>query len=74
MTPSFSNPAAARVTKISEQVRLEANNQTLTYMHIEFMVGSHGPFYRDVLKSSFDPMQVKADLDTYARSLATLTS
>lgn len=74
MTPSYSNPTAARVTKISEQTRIEANNQPLTYMHVEFFVGTHGPFYRDVLKSSFDPMKVKADLDEYARSLAQLTS
>jgi hypothetical protein len=74
MTTSYSNPNAARVTKISELTRLEPNNQTLTYLHVEFYVGQHGPFYRDVLKSSFDPMKVKADLDAYAQSLQQLTS
>ncbi len=74
MDNHYHAPLTARVTKITEQTRLEGNSQPLTYMHIEFYVGTHGPFYRDVLKSSFDPVAVKAQLDAYAQSLNVLVT
>jgi len=66
-TPS---PLKPTITKVTEELGTDANNKPATYVRITYMIGTHGPFSEKVLKTSFDPATVTAQLTAFAQKLS----
>ncbi len=62
-----------KVTRINEEPGIDERGRVLPMMKVEYMVGDHGPFVYRCRKDQFNPRTVRAELDTWAQQLGTLT-
>ena len=64
---------AVTVQKITEAQGLDATGKAQTVVRVQFMVGTHGPFFEQFPKAGFDPSAALASVTAFATKLGLLT-
>jgi len=62
-----------KIVKISQTTIMDGNNRTVPAIQVEFMVGTHGPFFATFPKQGFNIATVQQEMQQMAQHVATLT-
>lgn len=61
------------IRKITEYTGTDGQGRSQPWVSVEFMVGTHGPFYERYPKVTFNAAQAQADINAFAARLEPMT-
>jgi hypothetical protein len=61
------------VKRVVEAMGIRPDGRSQSVMRVEFMVGDHGPFTREIPREHFSAGAVRAELEAFAREIEQLT-
>lgn len=61
------------IQKITEEQGIDPQGKPVAMVRVQFMVGTHGPFYERFPKAGFDPTAAQAQVTAFAQKLGLLT-